>query len=885
MKLNGNLVLNSDGSGTIQNAFIESGEATPATVSAAGRLFYNTTDGAFYFSTGVNTWSQSAAGSVNTDTLQSEVDAIETASGGIFGADGSYGAAAVNALANVSGSANLLEALTDLDAAISAAAGVDTLPELTDVTIASQATGHILYADSETTWTNAAPGATSGVQAHDAGLDSIAGLTTAADTMIYTTASDTYSTTSLTAAGRALLDDADAAAQRVTMGVQIGVDVQAYDADLTTLAGLTHTGGEVIYSNGGTWAAADPGATSGVQAHDAGLDALAAKTTTGILVQTGADTFTSVTLAVDAGELTLASADGTGGNPTFGLASVANSGTGTFQKLTVDGFGRVTGTESVVAADITGLVDSTYVNVSGDTMTGNLNMNTTNTVTGLATPTADTDAATKAYVDALTAGLSWKNAVRAASTANGALATDFEAGDTLDGVTLVAGDRILLKDQTTASENGIYIVQATGAPVRATDMDDATEFDGAAVFVQEGTVNADSGYTQTATVTTVDTDTVTFSQFSGGAVYTWGNGLDSSGNTIFVNMGAGITALPSDEVGLHLYNYSSSALRFVTAGGADVASDATAASGDLLRLLLDGSTLTQAGTGLKVSSDGITAVELNSSVAGDGLTGGSGSALSVVYSTAGASNASIEAVSLASTANGLGASLVGIEDSGTLITATTVEGALAENRTAIDAIEDNTITSPNGSVSVAGTIGGDNQTVDVVFSTAGAANRSIEASALASTANGEGASMIGIEDAAANFTATTVEGVLTEIDGRLDTLEGATTALNDLTDAVVSGYTAGDVLVADGNDSYDQQTVQFTYEATGTAQTSYTLAHGLGQYVSVTVLDASTNEVIIPNSITMNSTNGGEAVITLSSALLIKAVVIGFGPAVTTQDF
>lgn len=137
-----------------------------------------------------------------------------------------------------------------------------------------------------------------------------------------------------------------------------------------------------------------------------------------------------------------------------------------------------------------------------------------------------------------------------------------------------------------------------------------------------------------------------------------------------------------------------------------------------------------------------------------------------------------------------------IADGGALITATDVEGALAENRTAIDAIEDNTITSTNGSIAVAGTVGGDDQTVDVVFSTTGTANRSIEASALASTTNGEGASMIGVEDAAANFTATTVEGVLTEIDGRLDTLEGAGT-----TDWAIktAAYTAadGDKLLVD----------------------------------------------------------------------------------------
>ena len=68
----------------------------------------------------------------------------------------------------------------------------------------------------------------------DAGLTSISGLTTAADKMIYTTGSDTYAVTDLTAAGRAILDDADAAAQRTTLGLQIGTDVQAFDANIAT---------------------------------------------------------------------------------------------------------------------------------------------------------------------------------------------------------------------------------------------------------------------------------------------------------------------------------------------------------------------------------------------------------------------------------------------------------------------------------------------------------------------------------------------------------------------------------------------------------------------------------------------------------------------------
>lgn len=104
-----------------------------------------------------------------------------------------------------------------------------------------------------------------------------------------------------------------------------------------------------------------------------------------------------------------------------------------------------------------------------------------------------------------------KAPVRAASTANGTLATDFENGDTLDGVTLATGDRILLKNQSAGAENGIYIVAASGAPARATDAGSSTELVNAAVWVSEGTANADHLYVCTTNAPiTVDTTALTW---------------------------------------------------------------------------------------------------------------------------------------------------------------------------------------------------------------------------------------------------------------------------------------------------------------------------------------------------------------------------------------
>jgi len=152
-------------------------------------------------------------------------------------------------------------------------------------------------------------------------------------------------------------------------------------------------------------------------------------------------------------------------------------------------------------------------------------------LTNVGTPSADTDAANKGYVDSVAQGLDTKASVVAATTTNGTLATAFANGQVVDGVTLATNDRILIKNQTDATANGIYTVNASGAPTRSTDMNVGSEFPSAYVFVEQGTVNADTGWvcTNNAPVTLGSTN-ITWTQFSGAGTYTANNGVVLNGS-------------------------------------------------------------------------------------------------------------------------------------------------------------------------------------------------------------------------------------------------------------------------------------------------------------------------------------------------------------------
>ena len=227
----------------------------------------------------------------------------------------------------------------------------------------------------------------------------------------------------------------------------------------------------------------------------------------------------------------------TGDTATVSNAMLANS------SITINGTPTSLGGSINITAGVSS-VSGTSSQIAVSSTTGDITLSLPNAVVfpGSVTLNADPvnalDAATKQYVDAVAEGLHVHASVVAATTANVDLSTGLEAGDVIDGVTLVAGDRVLVKNQTTTSENGIYIASTSGVAVRASDYNTASEIDpGDFFFVTGGTNYDNTGWVQTAVVTTLGTDPITFEQFSGAGTYLAGNGLTLTGNTFSINTG------------------------------------------------------------------------------------------------------------------------------------------------------------------------------------------------------------------------------------------------------------------------------------------------------------------------------------------------------------
>lgn len=215
----------------------------------------------------------------------------------------------------------------------------------------------------------------------------------------------------------------------------------------------------------------------------------------------------------------------------FAGPSVGGSGTPSFRALTADDIPSIN-----------------FLNIGGNLSLANYK------ITSLATPTAATDAANKSYVDAMASGMHAHPAARLTTTANlsatysngssgvGATLTATSNGAlSVDGITVAANDRILVKNQTTALQNGIYVVTNTGGVsaafvlTRASDMDESSEFPSSFVFVSEGSTQADNGYVCTTNApVTVGTTAIDFTQFSGAGQIDAGAGLTKTGNQLNV---------------------------------------------------------------------------------------------------------------------------------------------------------------------------------------------------------------------------------------------------------------------------------------------------------------------------------------------------------------
>lgn len=306
-------------------------------------------------------------------------------------------------------------------------------------------------------------------------------------------------------------------------------------ASISTTFTIVGTSGSDTFANGGTLTfSGDNGITTAVTNDEVTISVPTATTT-----NKGIASFDTNNFSVTSGAVGLKSGS-------IGNALLTNN------SVTIGSTNISLGNTAVSLAGVQ-QIDVDNVRIDGNTISttnanGNLSLfpNGTGTVdvnekriTSLATPTDANDAATKGYVDAVATGLDVKESVKATTTANISLS----GAQTIDGVALSTGDRVLVKDQTNATQNGVYVVSSSGAWSRATDFNGVglggAVSGGAFTFVEEGTLYGDTGWVLTNDgPATIGTTELAFTQFSGAGSIIPGAALDKTGDQLDVVVAA-----------------------------------------------------------------------------------------------------------------------------------------------------------------------------------------------------------------------------------------------------------------------------------------------------------------------------------------------------------
>ena len=503
MRLNGNLVLNAGGLSEIQNAVVERVTSNPSfSASEKGRFIFRTDEGKVYYNDGVQ-WVAIATGG-NAAALQAEVDSLEAALGAFITTSGSFDALGAT-LTNVTGATSVTNVIEQLDAAISSLNSALQTEVSRAQSAESQLQGNL---DTETTARQAADlTLQQNINAEEvARIDADTALQAAIDTEV----------TARQAADVVLQQNINAEeAARI-----------AADSTLTS-----NLAAEVTRAQNAETAlqAAVDAETTARQAADSSLQA-----------------------AIDAEAATRASADTA--LQTALTAEVSRAQTA--ESALSDSIAAETSARE--AADLVHTNDiAARVKLAGDTMGGDLSFNSLYTVKDLRAPAFPGDAATKAYVDATAAGLSWQAPVVA-------------LGATLP-LTATTGDRFV-----NTTDGKIYTATATD-----TWNAGVSPVDGWALFDS----SSETGYVYSGTA---------WVQFTGTGQVGAGTGLSKDGNILNINLGAGIAELPSDEVGVDLFTGGG---LFLTVDG----STADSSNAAQVAVKLDGDTITRTVSGIKVS--------------------------------------------------------------------------------------------------------------------------------------------------------------------------------------------------------------------------------------------------------------------------------------------